>query len=76
MESDYGERINMEEDDDNEEGNEETVFKPDNLDEKPFTCNLCYLVIAKLEAYNGHMDMHLNGLLPQHRALLTLLLNR
>ena len=68
MESDYDERINMEEDDDNEEGNEETVFKPDNLDEKPFTCNLCYLVFAKLEAYNGHMDMHLNGLLPQQQS--------
>ena len=68
LESDYSERINMEDDDDDEEGNEETVFKPDDLDEKPFTCNLCYLVFAKLEAYNGHMDMHLNGLLPQQQS--------
>ena len=45
MESDYSEAINLEEkeeDDDGEEGNEETVFKPDEIDEKPFTCNLCY----------------------------------
>ena len=68
MESDYSERINMEEGEDDEEGNEETVLKPDDLDEKPFTCNLCYLVFAKLEAYNGHMDMHLNGLLPQQQS--------
>ena len=68
MESDYNERINMEEGEDDEEGNEETVLKPDDLDEKPFTCNLCYLVFAKLETYNGHMDMHLNGLLPQQQS--------
>ena len=71
--SDCSEKISMEEgeggDDVEEENNDkETVFKEDEIDQKPFTCNLCCLVFAKLEAYNGHMDMHLNGLLPQQQS--------